>query len=410
MKTRRAVGTVAFFIFGAIALIGFLIGCARTQRPMGAGPGFSTGSATSLAPSTSLVSINFSCLGPITSLGPVAVNDADTAELFALHAVSAEAWRKIQPASIVPEQVIARADLLNEEADSLYNFTKTYPSSFWTPAIQSRLGAYYRRHGRYSRALELFESAWQATKSFDVVEVKQVADYTLGQYLSLQTALGRFETLTGIFEETANRRLPFGGDASLYARAHEAFSHMAIFPGTNYRCGTFALANAADAEFGMPGFIPTIKRFNSPREGFSVQALEQISDELKMGFVPVFWNDKPGIVVPSVVHWKANHYAAIVAQHGSWYTVLDPTSRSGPALFHANDILAEASGIFLVPQNKVPNEWRTLTAEEKVIFQKPLFIKQELGLWPPTNIRGSTPTFGRTKIRAACSLPTRGMD
>lgn len=329
------------------------------------------GATAPLATSTQnrLQQINFSCLGGmISALGPVTLNEVDTTELYSIRAQTAEAWKKLRPRSIAREQQIASDELLRAEADMLYQFTTKYPSSFWTPAIQSRLGTYYRMHGGYSRALDLLRLSWESTKSFNIAEIKQVADFSLAQYVALLTRLGRFETLTDIFEETADRRLPYGSDADVYLKAREAYAHMKIAPGTSYRCGTFALANAANVEFNSKRSLLEIKSFDSPTTGFTVQTLREISDQLNWGFVPVFWNGSTGIVVPSVVHWKANHYAAITAKHGSWYTVIDPTFDGAPVLLHEKDILAEATGVFLVPANKVPANWTRLRADEQSQF------------------------------------------
>ena len=69
------------------------------------------------------------------------------------------------------------------------------------------------------------------------------------------------------------------------------------------------------------------------------------------------------LVAPSVVHWKENHYAAIVEQKGDTFRVVDPTFRLSRWL-SADAINHEASGQFLVPAKQKPATWRTLTPTE----------------------------------------------
>jgi len=67
----------------------------------------------------------------------------------------------------------------------------------------------------------------------------------------------------------------------------------------------------------------------SPETGFSVRMLADLSRELGLGLVPVFRENDDELVVPSVVHWMENHYAAIIErvldEGGYVYKVIDPT-------------------------------------------------------------------------------------
>jgi len=73
--------------------------------------------------------------------------------------------------------------------------------------------------------------------------------------------------------------------------------------------------------------------------------------------------DGGDFVIPSVVHWKVGHYAAMVRQEGDRYLLKDPTF--GNTVWATRQALeAEASGYFLIPPGELPRDWRTVDAKE----------------------------------------------
>jgi hypothetical protein len=78
------------------------------------------------------------------------------------------------------------------------------------------------------------------------------------------------------------------------------------------------------------------------------------------------------LVVPSVVHWKQNHYAAIVERSGDSYLVKDPTF-GRPLWMSLDTINAEASGNFLVSKDQISPVLRPISkAEAEAVFGKGL--------------------------------------
>ena len=68
-------------------------------------------------------------------------------------------------------------------------------------------------------------------------------------------------------------------------------------------------------------------------------------------------------IVPSVVHWKVGHYAAIVRQDGDRFLVEDLTF--GNSVWATREALeAETSGYFLIPPGDLPRGWRSVDAKE----------------------------------------------
>src|SRR5690606_14050820 len=70
-----------------------------------------------------------------------------------------------------------------------------------------------------------------------------------------------------------------------------------------------------------------------------------------------------GIPVPSVVHWKVGHYAAILEEADGRYRVKDPAF--GQELWMDREAVAsESSGYFLVPESIPDAGWTAVAASE----------------------------------------------
>jgi len=88
-------------------------------------------------------------------------------------------------------------------------------------------------------------------------------------------------------------------------------------------------------------------------------------------------NQGQELIVPSVIHWRQNHYAAILDQQQGAYLVNDPTFGE-PRFLLPEVINEEASGVFLVPAGMQKPAWTELAkAEAETIRGKGL----------PNNIR-----------------------
>lgn len=312
----------------------------------------------------SAMRVSFSCLEEsVAPTTPVAVNAEDTLALITLQVWAKKEWASLRPLSIDPKQQEARYRLREEEASLLLDFTKAYPGSGWTPAIQARLGRHYRNVGRYSMALQVWDQAWQATQQLTDRAGRDLADWTLAQYVTLLTQLGQVDKLAVALAESAGRPLPDDACRELRNRAQSALSAMTAAPQWCYRCGSLCVGLVGDVLTGTKEPSRAVARLPSPLQGYSLQQLRELARELKLSLVPVHWGEVQDLVVPSVVHLRDQHYAAIVSGCGNWYVVLDPTLHE-PQRLHRSAILQEATGYFLVPQDRVPPGWSLLDATD----------------------------------------------
>jgi YD repeat-containing protein len=241
------------------------------------------------------------------------------------------------------------------------DFLAANPQSGWVSSVRSELADAYFKSGRYTLALQNWENVWQATKGYTDGPGKKVADFTLAHWTRLLASLGRIETLVPLFDENKNRALD-SFVLTKWLRTREAVATMGKDPAIAYQCGTLALFNAASV-LNLRAQAHPLLEVPSPVTGFSIKALSDLSTQYGLGFVPVKRESGTALVVPSVVHWSQNHYAAITRSDGHLYLVVDPTFGMTRTI-DPETLNAEASGFFLVPSGQLPPGYRLLTSEE----------------------------------------------
>lgn len=250
---------------------------------------------------------------------------------------------------------------LDDAIAGLKAFSDNHPDSPWTPSLNANLGKYYRDHGYFSLALSCWEASWKATKAMTDSKGQQVANYTLVNWLNLLASLGRTDTMRELFDETKGR--PLGTQQTFYDQSLDGYSMMLAHPEVSYRCGTYALNAVAQSLYGTNLFVQLVDQ-PSPSTGFSMSALLTLAESNHLNMVAVARPEgETNLVVPSVVHWKQNHYAAIISKRKGLFEVVDPTFRLHKWLT-GEAINAESSGQFLVAAGHAPTGWQNLTSEQ----------------------------------------------
>ena len=114
----------------------------------------------------------------------------------------------------------------------------------------------------------------------------------------------------------------------------------------------------------------------STQKGFSLPQVAELSKKVGLNYQMAFRSSKSEIrdqkseieqrgdfIVPSVVHWKVGHYAAMVRQEGDRYLLEDPTF--GNTVWATRQALeAETSGYFLIPPGELPPAGEALTSRK----------------------------------------------
>lgn len=237
-----------------------------------------------------------------------------------------------------------------------------HPGSSYRPSVLKALGRFYKDTGGFTRSLACLEEGWTLTKNSSGGSGKEIGDYCLAYYTRMLASLGREEELGRLLSETKMRVLDHGPLSQMFARTREAYIQMRSNPGYSFKCGTFALAHLSQ-RLGHEEFMRSLLAVPSPRSGFSLEFLANLPETRAMNLVAARRTSGSAIIVPCVVHWQQNHYAAIVVQQGEMFLVVDPTFER-PRWVSRRTINTEASGYFLVPSTKMTGEFTEATARE----------------------------------------------
>jgi YD repeat-containing protein len=249
-------------------------------------------------------------------------------------------------------------------AEPLIAFVAAHPHSPWRAAILTNLGIGYYRAGYFSKALVAWEQAWQAGRHARDPAARALADRAVGELARMYARLGHAEALQALLDDIVKR--PVSGPATeLLAGAREGLWAFRNDHGKAYLCGPMALRSLLARAHAPASALELMNAQRSGPRGFDLAQLSALAERAALPHRLIHRTPGEPIPVPSVVHWKLDHYAAIVDEQDGRYLVQDPTFASGDAWLTRAAIDAEASGHFLVPQDASSDaHWRSVSPEE----------------------------------------------
>ncbi len=227
-------------------------------------------------------------------------------------------------------------------------FLRAYPQSGWRVALLANMGLLDYHYGYFSRALSAWQDAWEGGRASTDPRVKILVDRVAGEELRMHARLGHADAIEALIVEIGTRRLTGPATVDLEG-AREGLWMMRNNPGVAYLCGPFALRNLLLAVRHSPAQLGFLNAVKSGPRGVSLAEVARLADEAGFPYRLVFRAVGRPVPVPSIVHWKVSHFAAIVGESGGRLHVEDPTF--GRDLWvSAAAVDSEASGYFLVPQ------------------------------------------------------------
>lgn len=244
------------------------------------------------------------------------------------------------------------------------DFIAQYPNSPWAPSILANLGEHYQKQGYYTRALGYWEAVWKATRDYDSGPGKRVADYCLINWCEILSTFCKVNEIEKILAETKGRQMENPQWQKIWIRIRTNLDVMEKHPELAYRCGAVSLIQAVSVNKNASNsVVENLRRIPSPGTGFSMSALVELSDRYKLDFVAVKRVSSDKLAVPSVMHFRENHYAAITSKKENLYLVNDP-SLSQPRWLTLDAINAEASDYFLIPRAQLSDDFRLLASQD----------------------------------------------
>ncbi len=249
-----------------------------------------------------------------------------------------------------------------DDFSSLAGFLESYPTSPWNAALLTNLGLEYYNTGHYSKALDAWRQAWQLARAATDPKGKALASRALGELAYMHARLGQMTELDALLHSVEGH--VFSGPVTeRITGAREALWTMQNRPEIAFRCGPLALHRIKlSADPQNPG-TDLIHAAASTPKGCSLLQVARLSDDLGLNLQMVFRTKDAAFVVPSIVHLKLDHYAAIVRQEQDRYLLEDPTFGNGNWVTR-EALEAEASGYFLIPPGELAYGWRTVEEQE----------------------------------------------
>jgi RHS repeat-associated protein len=272
-----------------------------------------------------------------------------------------------EPDEAENQELLAVLDHLDKPAwtAALEQFLKDHPQSPWAASLHYDYASFCRRTGRTTKALEHFEAAWTLAKIDPSPQGQRLGGTVLANWTDLLSSLGRSEQLKMLIAEGDTWHFVNPRDRDKFQGAKNSYELMQLHPGMAYRCGTFALKAAGGVmQPGNPALAGLVE-LPSPTNGFSLAGLADLAKQYGLDLVAVRRTAGQDLIVPSVVHWRQNHYAAILKRQGDLYQVSDPTFGNEKWL-PAEVINEEASGEFLIPATLATNGWSRTSAWQEL--------------------------------------------
>ncbi|MBS1165544.1 MAG: wapA1 [Proteobacteria bacterium] len=264
--------------------------------------------------------------------------------------------------------IFSLSNTLREEAERpdkwrlLRDFSETYPNSAWAPAVNTNLGLLYLHDGYFSRAESAWRAAWISGKDAQDPAARALIDRAVGELARLYANLGKMDDLERLFQEIGDRPVVGSATEDLQV-AREILVLSKKDPRHLFNCGPLAL-KALSLALGIdPAKVDFLQWLNVGPNGTNLSQVANLADKVGLGYHLVQREPGQTVPVPSLVHWRVGHFAAIVGMDNGRYHVKD-------AVFPASDIWvtpealdAEASGYFLVPSSvRQDTRWQVADA------------------------------------------------
>jgi RHS repeat-associated protein len=333
-------------------LVASIGGGAQTSTPTA--PAAAT-QAHDLAPQSDLTSVEFSAQPTVAEIFRARVfeeplvpvgREPSTKENAALAAALVSYARRSSP----------------DEFASLTTFLKEHPKSPWSAAVLTGLGIEYYNTAHYSLALDAWAQAWTLVKDAADMKGKAIGDRAIGELAYMYARLGRMHDLDELLK-SAETRTFVGSTTEKISGARDGLWTMRNRPEVAFRCGPLALHRITRLTGMQSAADLVIFESASTTNGLSLQQVAELSKKVGLNYQMAFREQRGDFVIPSVVHWKVGHYAALVRQEGEKFLLEDPTF--GNTVWATRAALeAETSGYFLIPPGLLPKGWRVVEGKE----------------------------------------------
>lgn len=293
---------------------------------------------------------------------------------------------ELSQARILPERLVPlsskpipgeNADLSNalqkhkdknnpEDVSDIVTFIKAHPQSRWIPALALNLGILRFERGYLSEAIHYWSDCWQLSKSENSPGLQAIASLAAANLASLYARLGEVEQVQKYLTVLKSQKY-LGSAEPLIREAREGLAMMKQEPQNSFKCGPFAVNTLLSLKTnnGRACVEPKIKATASTNKGTNLNQINELAKNVGLSLQMAKKDKDAPLIVPSVMHWRTDHFAAITAKEGVKYRVQDPTfGISHNAWLTREALNSEGDGYFLVPAGSLPTGWTAVSKSE----------------------------------------------
>ena len=238
----------------------------------------------------------------------------------------------------------------------------SHPDSAWAASVSLNIGLASRHGGDYAAARAAFQRTLSLTAAMQAQRDRAVGERAIAELLDLESRLGHADAVAELLQAP---QASWGGQAAGAAsRAEADLAAMRQDPENILRCALISLSwMIADQDPHSP-VIARLMQERAGKDGIALNRLEDIAR--RDGFAANAVQRRAGepIPVPSVVHWREGHYAAILGMKDGQYRVRD-TASEHEMLMSQDVIDKQSSGYFLAPaRSGGAMPWRRAAADD----------------------------------------------
>jgi hypothetical protein len=268
------------------------------------------------------------------------------------------------------DHALARALAAHEQRprpDDLRNlaaFLADHPHSGWAPALLTNMGLSWLHYGHFSQAIDAWRRAWVIGRTATEPQARAMVDRALGELARLYASFGQMENLAALFAEIGDRAV-IGSATEAIQSAREQLTLVEKDPRHLYICGPMALRALTLALGADEKQVDFLRWYRASPNGTSLSEVAGLAGQVKLAHRLVFRERGQAVPMPSIVHWKVGHFAAIVGEANGRFHVVDPVF-PGRSLWVTREALeAEATGYFLVGSSAASDDtWRPVDEAE----------------------------------------------
>jgi hypothetical protein len=263
---------------------------------------------------------------------------------------------------VAPERARQRREV--DDLSALTEFLAEHPHSGWRVALLLDLGLASKHYGYLSRAIDAWEAAWREGKMAEGPRGRALVDRAVGELILLHAELGHRGRVAALLAEIGDRPVTNPGQQWVQI-ARETLWVMQNDPKHLYLCGPMALRALMLAHAATPEQVRFLNRYRAGPKGVNLAEEAHLAEQARVPLVPVFRRPDQPVPLPSIVHWKIGHFAAILGRQDGRYQVKDPVLGRQDEWLTPAAIAAEGSGYFLAPADQVSwAGWRAVDAKE----------------------------------------------